>query len=110
MIRFSDFSSRKPPVFITKTGGLSLHLLFRGNRGEISEIVVFASVGDGFQIFRVAPMGDAHTGNLTLLCHVHRLLLLHNGVVGELIPGDSAAFLHKPDDALCVSTGLRNVI
>ena len=93
-----------------KAGGLSLHLLLRGNRGQISQIVVFAAVGDGFQIFRVAPMGDAHARDLFLFGHVYSLLLLHNGAVGELIPDDSAAFLHKPDDALCVSTGLRNVI
>ena len=48
------------------------------NRGEVAQIVVFAAVGDGFQVFRISPMGNADTGNLALLCHVYRLLLLYN--------------------------------
>ena len=78
------------------------------NRGEVSEIVVFVSVGDGFQIFGVPTVGDADTGDLTLFCHVYCLLLFYNRIVGKLIPGDPAAFLHKPDDAfdisICAST------
>ena len=86
MIQFSDFSSPKPPVFITKTGGFSLHLLFRGNRGQISQIVIFGAIGVGFQVFGISPVGDSDACNLPLLRHVHSLLLLYNGVVGKLIP------------------------
>ena len=82
--------------------GQILGLGFGRNRGQVAEVIVFAAVGDGFQIFRVALMGDAHTSNLTLFCHVYSLLLFHNGIVGKLILGNPAAFLHKTDDALCV--------
>ena len=102
-----------PPVFVMKTGGIeqcSLCLGFRGNRREIPQIVIFAPVGDGFQVFDVSPMGDAHTGNLTLFCHIYCLLLFYKGIVGKLIPCNPAAFLHKPDDAFCVGAGLRNLI
>ena len=80
------------------------------NGGQIAQIVVFAAVGDGFEIFRIASMGDAHSGDLPLLCHVDCLLLFHNGIVGKLIPGDSAALFHKTNDSLCVGIRLRNLI
>ena len=105
-----ELFSQRPPVFITKTGGLSLHLLFRGNGGEITEIVIFGAVGDGFQIFRISLVGDANARNLSLFCHVYSLLFFDNGIVGKLIPGDSAAFLHKPDDAFRVGICLWNLI
>ena len=55
-------------------------------------------------------MGDADTGDLAMLCHIHCLLLFHNGIVGKLIPGDSAALFHKTNDSLCVGIRLRNLI
>ena len=59
-----ELFSQKPPVFITKTGGLSLHLLFRGNRGKTSQIVIFGAIGDGFQVFGISPVGDADLNDL----------------------------------------------
>lgn len=47
---------------------------FRGNRGEIPQIVIFVSVGDGFQIFRTPAVGDADTGDSPLLGHVYCML------------------------------------
>ena len=58
------------------------------NRGEVAEVVIFAAVGDGFQVFRISTVGDADTGDLSLFCHVYCLLFLNNGVIGKLIPGD----------------------
>ena len=57
-------------------------------RWEIAQVVVFAAVGDGAEIFRIFPVGDAYAGNLSLLCHIHCLLFFHNGIIGKLIPGD----------------------
>ena len=54
----------RPPAFLAKTGGLSLHLLFRGNRGEITEIVIFGAIGDGFQVFGISTVGDADLNDL----------------------------------------------
>ena len=79
-----------------------LSLGFERNRRKITKVVVFAAVGDGFQVFGICSVGDANTGDLTLLSHIYCLLLFHNGVVGKLIPGDPATLFHKPDDALCV--------
>ena len=110
MIRFSDFSSRKPPVFITKTGGLSLHLLLRGNRGQISQIVIFGAIGYGFQIFRISPVGNSNTLNLPLFCHGDGFGFGNEGFVGQFVSCDPAALLHKPDDAFCVGICLRNLI
>ena len=110
MIQFSDFSSRKPPVFITKTGGLSLHLLFRGNRGQISQIVIFGAIGYGFQVFGITPVGNAHARDLPLLCHGNGFGFRNKGFVGQFISGDPAAFLHKSDDALRIVICLRNLI
>ena len=61
--------------------GQKLSLGFGRNRGKITEIIVFAAVGDGFQVFGISPVGDADTGDLALLCHVDCLLFFHNGVV-----------------------------
>jgi len=80
------------------------------NGGQIAQIVVLTAVGDGFQVFGVAPVGDAHTGDLALFCHFHRLLLFHDGIVGKLIPGDPAAFFHKTCDPFCIGIGLRDLI
>lgn len=96
-----------------KTGGLeqySLCLGFRRNRGKISEIVVFASVGDGFQVFGISPVGDAYACNLVLLCHRNGFRLGKKGFIRQLVAGDPAAFLHKSDDVLGVGTGLRDLI
>ena len=65
-----------------KTGGLerySLCLGFRGNRGEIPQIVIFAPIGDGFQVFGFSPVGDADICGLSLLCHGNNLRLGNEG-------------------------------
>ena len=80
------------------------------NRGQVAEVIVFAAVGDGLEIFRTTPVGDADTGDLSLFCHVYCLLFLHNGIVRKLIPGDSAAFFYKTDDSLRVGICLRDLI
>lgn len=61
-------------------------------------------------MFEISTVGDADTGDLALFCHIHSLLFFHNGVVGKLIPGDSAALFHKPDDVFRISIGLWNLI
>lgn len=43
----------------------------------MAEVIVFAAVGDGFEVFGISPVGDADAGDLTLLCkflsvHIHR--------------------------------------
>ena len=87
-------------------------LAFRAGRNgrEIPQIVIFAAVGDGFQIFGVSAVGDADTGDLALLCHVYRLLLFYNGIIGKLIPGDSACLFYQTDDSFCVGIRLRDLI
>ncbi len=54
----------------------------------MAQIVIFAAIGDGLQVFRVPAVGDADTGDLALLCHIYCLLFFYNGIVGKLIPGD----------------------
>ena len=81
-----------------------LSLGFGRNRGQVAEVVVFTAVGDGFEVFGISPVGDADTGDRS------RLLFFHNGIVGKLIPGDSAAFFHKTDDPLGIGIRLRNLI
>ena len=80
------------------------------NGGQIAQIVVLAAVGDGFEVFGIATVGDADTGDLALLCHIYRLLFFYNGIVGKLIPSDPAALFHKSDDSLCVGICLRDLI
>jgi len=80
------------------------------NRGEIAEVVVFGAVRNRFQVFGISAVGDADTGDLTLLCHIHSLLFFHNGIVGKMIPGDSATLFYQTDDPLCVGICLRNLI
>ena len=108
---FSEMS--KLPVFVMKTGSIerySLCLGFRGNRGKIAQIVIFAAVGDSFQVFRVSPVGDAYTCDLALLCHGNSLRLGNEGFIRQLVPGDSTAFLHKSYNAFCIGAGLWNLI
>ena len=87
-----------------------LCLGFERNRGEVTEVVVFSAVGDGFEVFGIAPVGDTDTGDLSLFCHIYCLLFFYNGMIGKLIPGDSAAFFYKTDDPLGVGVRLRNLI
>ena len=81
-----------------------------GYRGQVAQIVVFTTIGDGFQIFGISPMGNAHTGDLPLPCHVYGLLLFYDRIVRQLIAGDPAAIFHQPYDALGVCLGLGNLI
>ena len=87
-----------------------LGLGFGRNGRQVTEVIIFTSVGDGLQVFRISAMGDADTGDLTLLGHIYSLLLFYNGIIRKLIPGDFAALFHKPDDLLCVGVSLRNLI
>ena len=89
---------------------LFLSLNFRRNRGEVTQVVIFAAVGNRFQIFRITPVGDAHTGDLSLFCHIHSPLFSYKGIIGKLIPGDSAALFHKANDVFCVGIGLRDLV
>ena len=89
---------------------LLLSLGFRRNRGEVTEVVILAAVGDGFEVFGITPVGDADTGDLPLFCHTYCLLFFNNGIVRKLIPGDSAACLYESDDPFCVGIGARNLI
>ena len=91
---------------------LSVKILGLGigrNGGQVAEVVIFAAVGDGFEVFSIPAMGDADTGDLALFCHVYCLLFLYNGIVGKLVPGDSAAFFHEPNNPLCVGLRLWNL-
>ena len=63
--------------------GKLLSLGIRRNRGQIAEVVVFAAVGDGFEVFGISPVGDADTGDSPLLCHIYCLLFLNNGIIGK---------------------------
>ena len=48
-----------------------LSLIIRRNRGEVTKVVVFAAVGDGFEVFRITAVGNTDTGDLALLCHIY---------------------------------------
>ena len=87
-----------------------LSLGIRRNGGQVTEVVVFTAIGDGFEVFGISPVSDADTGDLTLLSHIYCLLFFNDRIVGKLIPGDSAAFFYKTDDPLGVGIGLRNLI
>ena len=87
-----------------------LGLGIRRNGGQVAEVVIFAAIGAGFQVFGIPPVGDADTGDLTLLGHIYSLLLFYNGIIRKLIPGDPAAFFHKSDDPLGIGIYLRNLI
>ena len=77
-----------------------LCLGFERNRGEVAEVIIFAAVGDGFEILCISPVGDADTGDLPLLCHIYCRLFFYNGIIGKLIPGDPAALFDKTNDLL----------
>ena len=83
---------------------------FRRNRGKIAQIVIFAAIGDGFEVLSITAVGNADTSDPSSLCHVHCLLLLHNGIVGKLIAGNSAILFHKTDDALRIRRSLGDLI
>lgn len=63
---------------------------FGRSGGDVTQIIVFAAIGNGFQVFAISSVSDANTGDLALLCHIYCLLFLYNGIVGKLIPGDSS--------------------
>ena len=92
---------------------LSVKLLSLGsgrNRGVVAKVVILVAVGDGFQGFGISPVGDADTGDLALFCHIHSLLFFYDGIIGELIPGDSAALFDKTDDPFGVGIRLRDLV
>ena len=87
-----------------------LCLAFGRNRGQVAEVVVFAAVGDGFEVFSIPAMGDADTGDVTLFCHIYSPLFFNKRIVGKLISGDSAAFFYQADDPLGIGICLRELI
>lgn len=80
------------------------------NRWQVTQIVVFAAVRDGFQVLRITPVGDTNSGKLPLLCHIHSLLLLHNGVIGKLVSGDPATLFYQAGNPLRIGICLGNLI
>ena len=101
----------KKPRYANSIPGFAILCFgFWRNRGKVTEVVIFAPIGDGFQVFRISTVGDTNTGDLTLFCHVYCLLFLNNGIIGKLIPGDSAALFDKSDDPLCIGIYLRNLV
>ena len=70
--------------------------------GQVAQVIVFTAIGDGFEVFCISPVGDAHTADLALFCHIHSLLFFYNGIVGKLISGDSAALFYESNDSLCI--------
>ena len=79
-------------------------------RGQVAQVIVFAAIGDGFEVFCISPVGDADIGDLPLFGHIHSLLFFYKGIIRKLIPGDPTACFHKTDDPLCVRTGLGDLI
>ena len=103
-------SKEKTDSIQQNTVGQLLSLGFWRDRGKATEVVIFAAIGDRLEVFCISAVCDADTGNLALLCHVYCLLLLYSGIIGKLIPGDSATLFHKPDDPLCIGISLRDLI
>ena len=70
-----------------KTGSdpLPVFLLFLGYREEISQIVILAAVRDGFEIFGIPSVGNAHACDMRPIRHSHRLLFVDDAVVRKLI-------------------------
>ena len=87
-----------------------LGLGFGRDRGQVTKVVVFSAVGDGFEVFGISTVGDADTGDLALLCHIYCLLFLYNGIIRKLIPSDSAALFYKTDDPLGIGIRLRDLV
>ncbi len=90
MIEFLRAINKKTDSVLGNADGKLLSLGIRRNRGQVAEVVIFTAVGDGLQVFRISPVGDADTGDQTLLSHIYCLLFLYNGIVRKLIPDDSA--------------------
>ena len=99
---------RKGRRSFKNSGGLSSVL--RRNRGQAAQIIVLVAVGDGFEVFRFASVGDADAGDLALFGHVHGLLFFDDGIVGKLIAGDPAALLDQGDDAFGVGVCLGDLV
>lgn len=79
-----------------------LWLLSR-DRGQVSEIVAVGAVGNGFQVFRVTPVGHANAFDLAAFCHADALLLADGGAVGQLVAVNLSAVFYQADDF----TGIR---
>ena len=58
-----------------------LSLSIGRNRGEVAEVVIFTSIGNGFEVFGIPAVGDADTGDMSLFCHIYCLLFLYNGII-----------------------------
>ena len=72
------------------------------NRWQVTQVVTLATFRNGFEVFSIATGGNADTGDLALLRHIHSLLFFYNGIIGKLIPGDSATLFDKPNDCLAL--------
>ena len=55
-------------------------------------------------------MSDPNTGDLPLFGHIYSLLFLNDGIIGELITSDPAAFFYKTSDVFGVGFCLWNLI
>ena len=52
-----------------------------GDGGQAAQVVVVGAVGDGFEIFRVAPMSYADSLDFTGFCHLNALFFAYGGAV-----------------------------
>ena len=103
------FNNPRKSAGVTPNSGGCCSVVGR-NRRQAAQIIIFAVVGDGFEVFRFATVGDADSCDLALFGHVHGLLFFHDGIVGKLVAGDPAAFLDQTDDALCVGVCLGDLV
>ena len=81
-----------------------------GYGGEVSQVVVFRAVGQGFQVFGVFPVCDAYAFDFSVFCKADAFLFGDGGAVGKLVAGDASAAFYKSYDFFGIAFGLRDVI
>ena len=101
---------KRPPAFAGNTGGLiTMPVAPERRRGDFPGCR-FHPRWEWISDIPVPPVGNADSGNLPSLCHGNSLRFGDKAFVRQLVACDSAAFLHKPNDAFCVRFGLGNLI
>ena len=79
--------------------------------GQISQVVGFAAVREGAEIFAAIAAGDGYATDATLLCQSYPFPFGEYPAVRKLIAGNFAVFADQPGDGLgiLVGNGIHNV-
>lgn len=103
-------SNKKMTAYIrVSVSGLNYACTSGETEGRFPRLLFSLPSGMDFR-YSVSPRWAMPTPAIWPSFTISTACFFHNGIVGKLVPGDSAAFFHEPNDPFCVCARLGNLI